>query len=329
MIRKSLVVFALAVIASASLAASPAVAAVDLCAPRLLVLSAFPAEIDGLLSHASLTDSIHAGGRSFYLGTLAGNDVVLALTGIGINNVTATTQLAAETFTCDGQTSLTGVVFSGVSGGNARIGDVTIPARWTIDGGTTWVDVDPHMLSVATQAASSVTLARAVPVGDLACVGIDPRLVATVSMEQAPQLIIGGDGASADPFGGRTLPCAPGGGDVFGCEPCRAPSHAEPDVGAFVSGALPFIDPDFFRDYGESPPAADPRFDAVDMETAGAAGIASRHNLPFIAFRALSDGEGDPLMLPGFPFQFFYYRQLAADNAATVAMAFLAAWAEG
>jgi hypothetical protein len=41
----------------------------------------------------------------------------------------------------------------------------------------------------------------------------------------------------------------------------------------------------------------------------------------------LSDGKGDRLNLPGFPFQFFYYYQLAADNAALVARAFLHSWA--
>ena len=32
-------------------------------------------------------------------------------------------------------------------------------------------------------------------------------------------------------------------------------------------------------------------------------------------------------MLPGFPSQFFVYKQLAADNAAAVTLAFVDAWA--
>jgi hypothetical protein len=55
--------------------------------------------------------------------------------------------------------------------------------------------------------------------------------------------------------------------------------------------------------------------------------VAAANHVPIIGFRAASDGGGDPLMLPGFPFQFFVYRQLAADNAARSALAFLAAWA--
>jgi nucleoside phosphorylase len=62
------------------------------------------------------------------------------------------------------------------------------------------------------------------------------------------------------------------------------------------------------------------------METAAVFSIAAAHGIPFIGFRAASDGGGDPLMLPGFPSQFFVYRQLAADNAAAVALAFLRAW---
>jgi hypothetical protein len=36
---------------------------------------------------------------------------------------------------------------------------------------------------------------------------------------------------------------------------------------------------------------------------------------------------GDPLNLPGYPFTFFVYRQIPADNAAIVTEAFLQNWA--
>lgn len=42
---------------------------------------------------------------------------------------------------------------------------------------------------------------------------------------------------------------------------------------------------------------------------------------------AMSDGPGDPLHLPGFPVQFFVYKQIAANNAARVTEAFLQNWA--
>ena len=37
-------------------------------------------------------------------------------------------------------------------------------------------------------------------------------------------------------------------------------------------------------------------------------------------------GAADPLNLPGYPFTFFVYKQIAADNAAIVTEAFLESW---
>ncbi|ORW35306.1 hypothetical protein AWB90_20280 [Mycobacterium paraense] len=68
---------------------------------------------------------------------------------------------------------------------------------------------------------------------------------------------------------------------------------------------------------------ADPAFDATDNETAAVQVVAEAHGVPFLGIRGISDGAGDPLRLPGFPWQFFFYKQLAADNAARVAAAFL------
>jgi nucleoside phosphorylase len=63
------------------------------------------------------------------------------------------------------------------------------------------------------------------------------------------------------------------------------------------------------------------------METAAIARVAAEKHVRFIAFRGVSDGRGDPLMLPPVPYlQFSVYQQLAADNAAAVTLAFLAAW---
>jgi adenosylhomocysteine nucleosidase len=59
------------------------------------------------------------------------------------------------------------------------------------------------------------------------------------------------------------------------------------------------------------------------METAAVARVAAEKGLPFIAFRAVSDGAGDPLNLMGFFEQFFAYYRLAADNAAIATIAFL------
>jgi nucleoside phosphorylase len=321
---------ALAILAAMPFARSGAAPIdIDPCLPRLLVLSAFPGEIDMLLQETSYAGPgqgvVELDGRRFFVGELRGNQVVLALSGIGLINAELTTTNAFAHFSCDGDIAITGVVFSGVSGGVITIGGVAVPERWTLDDAT-FYDVDPAMYATAMAAAPSVNLERRVPLGDPACVGIDPRAVKTIQMPQKPTIAFGGVGKSADPFGGRRWPCIPLGGDVFGCEPCRAPPVA-PDVVRFVEGESHFADPDFFLGYFENPTPSTTEYDAEDMETAAVAKVATANGIPFIAFRALSDGDGDPLHLPGFPAQFFFYKQLAADNAAMVTLAFLEAWA--
>lgn len=65
-----------------------------------------------------------------------------------------------------------------------------------------------------------------------------------------------------------------------------------------------------------------------DEETAPVAQIAAANSVPFLGVRAVSDRPGDPLGLPGFPFQFAVYRQLSSNNAAAVTLAFLERWGD-
>ncbi|OBF66494.1 hypothetical protein A5753_06820 [Mycobacterium sp. 852002-51971_SCH5477799-a] len=62
------------------------------------------------------------------------------------------------------------------------------------------------------------------------------------------------------------------------------------------------------------------------METAAAQVVVDTRGVPFIGIRGITDGPGDPLHLPGFPFQFFRYKRIAAQNAARVTAAFLQSW---
>jgi nucleoside phosphorylase len=299
------------------------------CTPRLLVLAAMPVEIDPLIAAGKLdlehTVVLHD--RKFYVGTLQGNDVVLALTGIGILNAEQTTADAFEHFRCGADPAISGVVFSGVAGGD-WIGDVNVPTQWTEDGKTFYA-VNRTMLKTAKLVATSgdVALTKDVAAGDPACVCTDPQAVKPVTLEHQPELLVGGKGISADPFNGRRLPCFPEGGDVFGCEPCKLRTTEPPNVAGFATGIAPFLDPGFFTGYFAAPPEADPAYRSQDMESAAVARVATANRRPFIVFRGVSDGQGDPLSLPGFPFQFFAYRQIAADNAATATLAFLQEWA--
>ena len=293
------------------------------CAPRLLVLSAFPAELDAVL-HAARLRPRHAlvvEGQSFWPARIGRRDVLLAFTGIGPVNATATTARAFGHFCIDG------VVFSGVAGSSRFIGDVTVPRRWTGDGGTSWLPVDPAMYAVAQQVVADgpPKLLQDNPAPDPLCL-CAVQSVRTVHLPHAPAVILGGDGVTTDPLGGRALPCVPGAGDIFGCRVCRARAGAPADALAALTGLVPFVDPDFFLGYLAAPPASDSPVDASDNETAAVFAVAAAHHVPFLGFRGVSDGAGDPLMLPGFPVQFFVYYRVAAENAGRVAVAFIRAY---
>jgi nucleoside phosphorylase len=275
-------------------------------APRTLVLAAFPAEADAVLSHTTLDPDpvVVADRRHFYLGSMSGTKVIVAMTGIGLVNATDTTETACSHF------SVGAVVFSGVAGGggHTKIADVTVPARWTLDNGATFRPVDAGMLDAAEKLSVALeSVAR------------------RIDLRRRPQLIVGGDGCSGDNNNGVAFPCIPGGGDVFGCQPRNVPGRSRRYTGNFTKAAVPWLRSALISNMNIAS-TADPAFDATDMETAAAQAVADAHGLPFIGIRAITDGHGDPLHLPGFPFQFFCYKRIAARNAATVTAAFLCGW---
>jgi nucleoside phosphorylase len=298
-----------------------AVASPRACAQRVLVLAAMPLELNPLISRAGIDPSrtVRVGDRTFYAGKLANTNVVLAMTGIGLANAEQTATTAFAHFRC----GFRAAVFSGVAGSRQNIGDVAIPRRWTRDGGKTWTAADPALVKVAGRlAGTEVPLSQDVPVGDAACLcpGVDAPT--PVHVEQTPKVVVGGDGVSSDTYGGKALPCVPGGGDIAGCAPCLLPSGSPQDAAAFAAHAPSLADPGFVQAFLQ-PPAPSSPADSQDQETAAVAQVAQAHRVPFLGIRAVSDGAGDPLHLPGFPAQFFVYRQLAGNNAAAVTLAFL------
>lgn len=323
--RRALTVAVGAAVLAGPIPAIGAATAGGSCTPRTLVLSAMPIELGPLLAQEKVQKTVTVGGHDFFVGTLRGHNVVLSLTGIGPVNATARTKLALKTFRCGHASGIDGVVFSGVAGGD-WIGNVTVPVKWTLDHGKTFIPVDRQMLATARKVArGNIKLEQQAPAGDPLCgCAVSPDAVGTVSVTHKPTVEVGGAGDTTDPFSGRALPCAPGGGDVFGCEPCVLQSHAE-QAPTFAGGVVPFIDPSFFTGYGSSTETSG-KYVAEDEETAAVATVAAKAHLPFIGFRAVSDGGGDPLHLPGFPVEFFYYRQISADNAALTTLAFLKSW---
>jgi nucleoside phosphorylase len=325
---------ALALVAGGAGAASakpkPKPKPVPICVSRTLVLSAMPVELGAVLARVDRKFGVQTktvGGHDYYLATYRGTPLVLTVTGIGPVNAKRAVNAALDAFTCGRRPGIREIVFSGVAGGD-YIGDVVVPAKWDFrfPTGLAQFNIDDRMLAVARRAAASKPLlGTTAPAGDPACGCVtSPDAVTTVAVTHKPTIEVGGKGSTTDPFSGRALPCVPGGGDVFGCTPCAAQTNAARDGAAFAPGVVPFADPSFFTGYFASS-APNTGYVAEDEESAAVAEAAFKRGLyRYIAFRGVSDGGGDPLGLPGFPAQFFYYRQLAADNAAIATLAFLA-----
>lgn len=271
--------------------------AAPLAAP-IAVLGAMPSELAPLVARAQVDEVQVVDGKAFHVGTLGGVRVVLAMTGIGMLNSTATTRAVLEHF------AVRGVVFSGVAGSPHRIADVTVPLTWSEPGGASY-PADEGWLEAARRVASS----GAADLEECTLVPPDDPEAELVCMPFEPAIWVSGRGQSSDPFGGQSVICRPGGGDVFGCDPAL-PAGAAAQEGAEPHAGTP------------APPAQEEEL-TVDMETAAAARETAAEGLPFLAFRAVSDGAEDPLGLPGFPTQFFAYYRLAAENAAIATTAFL------
>lgn len=111
---------------NACAAAKPVATRLD-STPRLAVISAFDAELEKLRSAARISGTEVVNGRTHYLGTLEGHDVVLLLSGYSMVNAAMTTQALFDHFT------VKGIVFSGIAGGvnpELQVGDVTVAAQW-------------------------------------------------------------------------------------------------------------------------------------------------------------------------------------------------------
>ncbi len=275
--------------------------------PRLAVVSAYEPEWQVLLDTIETEETFNINGYSYTTGKLAGNDVVLFLTGVSMVNATMTTQIVIDRF------NITGIVFSGIAGGvnpELNIGDVTVAEQWgqyqemlygreNTDGTfliPEWAETPfpaygymfPQNVEVRTEAKPEIEYRFWFPVDttmlevartiedkvELAKCGADD-----VCLSHDPKLIFGGNGVS-----GQT-----------------------------------FVDNAAFREY------AFETFDAqvLDMETAAVAMVAHQNSVPYIAFRSLSDLAGGG---PG-ENEIGTFFQVASDNSAKVMLTFLEAWA--
>jgi adenosylhomocysteine nucleosidase len=173
------------------------------------------------------------------------------------------------------------IVFSGVAGSWHRIGDVAVALEFTDTAADLTYTPDPQLVALARK-LKTVKLDRCTTV---------PATGQNVCMRHRPRIFVGGGGESGDPFGTVPFRCQPNNDDVFGCD--------IEDLAAVGIRAQAVEEPV-----------------AQDMETAAVARVAEAHGIPWVAFRGVSDGAGDPLDLGGFPGQFFAYYNLAAVNSA-------------
>jgi adenosylhomocysteine nucleosidase len=276
--------------------------------PRLVVMSAFEPEWLALQDGLDDAETEVVNGNRFVTGRLEGRDVVLALSGISMVNAAMTTQMLLDRYEVEG------IVFSGIAGGvdpSLSIGDVVVADRWgqyldvimareTEDGFAIppWMSTDFPAMGMMHVRNQTVQSARAEGPETKFWFEVDADMLATAEEVAA------------------TL-------DLPACADDGACLSEPPRVvvgGSGVSGAA-FVDNADLREWTFD------TFEArvLDMESAAVAHVAYANEVPFIAFRSLSDlaGGGEDANEMG------TFLGIAAGNAAAVVRAFLRASADG
>ena len=299
-------IVSVAITCSLALAGCAAPSALPDDAPRIAIISAFPAELALLQSRIERPQKQSVNGVEFTTGTLQGKHVVMFLSGVSMTNAAMNTQLVLDRF------KVSHIVFSGIAGGvnpALKVGDVVVAQRW-----------GQYLESLA---AREIAPGRYQPPSHMDDVELPnfgmlyPRPVGVRSA--------GREGVEkkfwfeADPALMEIARRAAGVA-LERCDSQRQCLSHEPRVvlgGNGVSGQA-FVDNVAFREYTFKTFNAN----VLDMETAATAMVAYSNGIPFIAFRSLSDlaggGEGENEMKTFF--------RIAADNSARVLLAFLAAW---
>ncbi|WP_210527763.1 5'-methylthioadenosine/S-adenosylhomocysteine nucleosidase [Rubellimicrobium arenae] len=273
--------------------------------PRIAVMSAFEPEWTTLLSTMTGTQDHEINGVRFVTGELSGRPVVLFLTGVSMVNAAMNTQLVLDHF------DIAGVVFSGIAGGvdpSLSIGDVVVAAEWSeyLESVFARADGDDFALPpwMETSGIPNYGMIFPQPVGVTRQGGTGVEQKTWFEVDPA-WLEIARTMASTTP--------------LEDCGPDGACLETPPRLvvgGRGVSGQA-FVDNAEFREWVFA------TFDAqvLDMESAAVAHVAYANDVPFIAFRSLSDlaggGEGANQMAT--------FMGLAAGNSAAVVTAFLAA----
>ncbi len=278
---------------------------------RIAVISAFNSELTKLLGEAEISEMVVINGHEFYVGTLRDNDVVMFLSGVSMVNAALTTTMALENF------EISHIVFSGIAGGvspDLHIGDVAVPMQWGNYG--------KGVYGRGSEAGDTFDFGwHELTFGSF---GMFAPQTVTVFSEEAPMP----EGESRFWFPVDDVMYAVAESltevELADCvetddgEVCLEYTPVVMVGGSGVSAPI-FVDNAEYRQWVWDTFGAV----ALDMETAAVAMVAYTYDVPYLAFRSLSDLAG------GGPQEneintFF---QLAANNSAEVLLAFMESWA--
>jgi hypothetical protein len=201
---------------------------------------------------------------------------------------------------------------------------------------------------IAGEASPQLSASASIDDGPCLCQG-NVHSIQVVPLLRTPHVVVGGYGTT---YGGNSLTCSADGGMLEGCNPCPPGSGASLTnvtigLGAIsttqearamsVMAARGQLIPGAWSSLAHaSPPAPGVRVPAAlassssgttyaadDEQTTGAQQAANALNVPFIAFRGISDTTAVGNL---WPFEYFVYQQLAADNAGTSARLWIDRW---
>ena len=277
--------------------------------PHLAIMSARESELKALLDKAWIWRVQVINGRSFHLGILCGNRVVMFATGDSMVNAAMTLQMVLDRF------PITGIVVCGVAGGSSpelNIGDVVVPARWA--------QYQEQVFARATDTGWEVGDGYTKAFGHYGM--MFPQYVTVAGKDGVPD-----EREKKFWFHVDEEMLSVAEDSVFNAvlKRCTADGVClddDPRVivgGSGVSGSA-FVNNRDYRNWAWG------NFEAIalDMESAAVAHVAYVNRVPFITFRSLSDlaggGKSENEMAE--------YLGLAAENAASVAAAFLTKWTE-
>lgn len=300
------------------------------CQSRMGILSAFAQEADILLAETTNKYQYNINGNIFTTGKLRGNNVVIVLTGISVENASMVTQLTINHF------NIHHLLLSGIAGGvnpDYNIGDVVIPKKWSLP------------LEVYWNRNSNIPTPCGTP-GDLLCLDLKLSIFTSTPNSDyqipTPNGPVGTGLFMRDTFV-RNNSNFPNGEYKFDYEVdaemlaiakisrsqldkcgtkqpnlCISTQPLVRTGGRGITGSAFLTNPDYRNYVFKTIKAV-----SIDMETTAFAHVAYANEIPFIAFRSLSDlAGGDNSTEVGV----FLESGLAESNSAKVTLGFLEAW---